>query len=101
MRHEIIQLWIQGLPWLLVFVGGLSLPFSTLFYSQYLRFTKRLWSPNGICGKLGGAFFGADWIGLVQSNLDKYEPTTGRKWANGFISLAMIVAGALWLWLRR
>ena len=92
--------WLPYLPWMLLVLGIVSLAFSTILYPHYLRGMKRLWSSRGICGRLGGAIFGAEWIQQVQTELSKYEPTTGRKWLNGILSLVMIAAGAFVLWLR-
>lgn len=100
MPSELFQQLIQWLPWGLLVLGVICLPLSTVFYAQYLRFMKRLWSKPGVCGRLGGAIFGADWIRQVQSELNRIEPTAGRKWTSGVLSLAMIAAGSLWLWLR-
>jgi hypothetical protein len=102
MPPEILPLLVQWMPWVLLVVGTICLPLSTVLYSHYLRFMKWLWSSHGAFGKLGGAMFGSDWLRQIQVGLTRVEEAPARyKRGSVIVSLMMIAVGGFWLWQRK
>ena len=98
---DVLALLNQWGPWVLLTIGVVCLPFSTVFYQQYLDCNKKFLNSQFFC-RWGSLFCGADWTRQVRDGFDKRaEVTPGKMWASVVFCFVEIGVALIWMWLRQ
>lgn len=99
--QELLDRLNQWAPWVLIVIGVVCLPLSTVFYQQYLDFNKTFLHSR-FCRRWGSRLFGARWTRQVRKRFDtRAVATRGQMWASAIFCGVEIGLGVVWLWWRK
>ena|SRR6516164_5784354 len=98
MRTDPTAALIHVAPWIFVISGVIVLLLSTIWRSRLARYYRWNWE-HGLGRRLYRSILPARWYAALDAYWFRPD-TTRRKWGEVGCSLAAIVIGAAWIWMR-